>query len=113
MRICSLFCFIFFAAVTSFALQSPPPLNVIIRNATLYDGSGSPPLHVDIGLRGDTIAAVGKLPPGAGRTEIDARGLSVAPGFINMLSHSEESLIADGRSQGEIREGVTLEVLGE
>src|SRR6185436_17959829 len=62
---------------------------------------------------GDTIAAVGELKEAHGRKEIDARGLAVSPGFINMLSWANESLIEDGRSQGEIRQGVTLEVMGE
>jgi len=88
--------------------------DLIIRNGTLYDGSGKPPVRGDVAIRGDGIVAVGKLPVGAkAKTEIDADGLAVAPGFINMLSWATESLIYDGRSQSDIRQGVTLEVMGE
>ena len=87
--------------------------DVIIRQGTVYDGSGSKPFLADIGLNGDTITAIGALRAGAARSEIDARGLAVAPGFINMLSWATESLIVDGRSQSDIRQGVTLEVMGE
>jgi N-acyl-D-amino-acid deacylase len=89
------------------------PFDVLIRNGTMYDGSGAPPVIADVGMRGDRIVAVGKLHAGNARTVVDAKGLAVAPGFINMLSWSNESLIVDGRSQGEIRQGVTLEILGE
>ena len=87
--------------------------DVIIRGGTLYDGSGAAPVVGDLAISGDTIAAIGSLEDAEGRTEIDARGLAVAPGFINMLSWATDSLIADGRSQGDIRQGVTLEVFGE
>jgi N-acyl-D-amino-acid deacylase len=87
--------------------------DVVIRHGLLVDGTGGAPRAGDLALDGDKITAVGDLGDAHGRREIDAAGLAVAPGFINMLSHSEESLIEDGRSQGEIREGVTLEVLGE
>jgi N-acyl-D-amino-acid deacylase len=87
--------------------------DIIIRNGTLYDGFGGPPFVGDLAIDGDTIAAVGSSLGAGGRTEVDAGGLAVAPGFINMLSWAGESLIEDGRSQGDIRQGVTLEVLGE
>lgn len=88
--------------------------DLILRNGTLYDGSGSPPYQGDIAIRGDAIIALGQLSPDASAiTEIDVSGLAVAPGFINMLSWATESLIEDGRSQSEIRQGVTLEVMGE
>ena len=90
-----------------------PDYDVLIRNGTLYDGSGGPPVRADVAIRGDAIAAIGSLADAHAATEIDAEGLCVAPGFINMLSWSVESLIADGRSQSEIRQGVTLEVMGE
>jgi len=89
-----------------------PRYDVVIRHGTIYDGSGNDPLVGDLAIEGDTIAAVGAV-TGRGRVEIDASGLAVSPGFINMLSHSEETLIQDPRSQGEIRQGVTLEVFGE
>jgi N-acyl-D-amino-acid deacylase len=87
--------------------------DIVIRNGTLYDGSGAPPVQGDLAIQGDTIAAVGSLSEARGRTEIEAEGLVVAPGFINMLSWATESLIEDGRSQSGIRQGVTLEVFGE
>ena len=87
--------------------------DVILRGGTVYDGTGSPGRLADVGIRGDRIAAIGDLGKATGKTVLDAKGLAVAPGFINMLSWSTDSLIADGRSQGEIRQGVTLEVMGE
>ena len=90
-----------------------PPFDVVIRGGTVYDGDGGPGRRADVGIVGDTITAVGALGKAKARTVVDARGLAVAPGFINMLSWSTESLIADGRSQGEIRQGVTTEIFGE
>lgn len=87
--------------------------DLIIRNGQIIDGSGSPSFTADLAVNDDTIAAIGDLKSARGETEIDAGGLAVTPGFINMLSWANESLIADGRSQGDIRQGVTLEVLGE
>ena len=87
--------------------------DVLIKGGTVYDGTGAAPIKADIGIRGDRIVAIGDLKNARAGTVIDARGLTVAPGFINMLSHSETSLIADGRSQSEIRQGVTTEILGE
>jgi len=95
------------------ACPSEVTYDLIIRNGTIYDGSGGAPFSGDIAVNGDTIAAIGDLGPSRGKVEIDAEGLAVAPGFINMLSWSNESLIADGLSQSEIRQGVTLEVMGE
>jgi len=94
------------------AKPAEPGYDVVIRGGTLYDGSGKPPVTGDIAIRGDRIVAVGKV-EGKGRTEVSARGMAVAPGFINMLSWATESLIADPRSQSDIRQGVTLEVMGE
>ena len=97
-------------------LATPAPdggYDVLVRGGTVYDGAGSPGRRADVGIRGDTIAAVGDLSAASARTVVDARGLAVAPGFINMLSWSTESLIVDGRSQGEIRQGVTTEIFGE
>lgn len=87
--------------------------DLLIRNGEIYDGSGGAPFRGDIAINGDTIAEIGHLSTARGRMEIDAQGLVVAPGFINMMCWANESLIADGRSQSEIRQGVTLEVLGE
>ncbi|MGH9945511.1 MAG: N-acyl-D-amino-acid deacylase family protein, partial [Pyrinomonadaceae bacterium] len=79
----------------------------------VYDGTGRAPLRADVGIKGDRIAAVGNLKGATAPTVIDAKGLAVAPGFINMLSWSTESLIIDGRSQGEIRQGITTQIFGE
>ena len=87
--------------------------DLVIRNAVIYDGTGASPQRGDIALNADTIAYVGPAAPVRGRRELDVHGLAVSPGFVNMLSHSEESLIADGRSESDIRQGVTLEVFGE
>ena len=95
------------------ACSTPVEYNVVIRNGTIYDGSGAPPVRGDVAIRDDEIAAIGSLPEAAGEVEIDAQGLAVTPGFINMMSHSQESLIADGLSQSDIRQGITLEVMGE
>ena len=87
--------------------------DVLIRGGTIYDGSGSPPITGDVAIKGDSIVAVGTVAPGTATTTIDATGLAVAPGFINMLSWANESLLQDGNSQSDIRQGVTLEVMGE
>jgi len=98
------------------AAARPQPgerFDVVLRNGTVYDGSGGPPRVADLGIRDDRIAAVGPIASGAGAAEVDVAGLAVAPGFVNMLSWATESLIVDGRSQSDIRQGVTLEVFGE
>ena len=87
--------------------------DVIIRNGTLYDGSGNAPVQGDLAIVGDSIVAVGALGGASAPLTLDATGLAVAPGFINMLSQASNSLIHDGRGQSDIRQGVTLEVLGE
>ena len=87
--------------------------DVVIRNGTIYDGSGAPGVRGDLAIRGDSIVAVGNIGAARGRSEIDATGLAVSPGFVNMLSWANETLIADGRGQSDIRQGVTLEVMGE
>jgi N-acyl-D-amino-acid deacylase len=91
----------------------PVRYDAVIRNGLIYDGSGSAPRKGDVAIAGDRIAAVGDIGNGRGSIEIDAHGRAVAPGFINMLSWANESLIIDGRSQADIRQGVTLEVFGE
>jgi N-acyl-D-amino-acid deacylase len=87
--------------------------DVLIKNGQIMDGTGSPSYIGDVGINADTIAAIGTLKNATGKLEIDASGLVVAPGFINMLSWATESLIEDGKSQSDIRQGVTLEVFGE
>ena len=104
-----------FALIAASLLASaapPPAYDVVIRGGTIYDGSGGAAFVGDVAIKEDRVAAVGKV-DGRGIREVDASGLAVAPGFINMLSWATESLIADGRSQGDIRQGVTLEVMGE
>src|SRR5437660_5379138 len=90
-----------------------PIYDVIIRGGTIYDGSGGEPFVGDVATVGDSIAAIAPKLSASARSEIEAAGQAVAPGFINMLSWATESLIADGRSQSDIRQGVTLEVFGE
>ena len=93
--------------------QAPPTMDIIIRGGTVYDGTGAPGRLADVGIKGDRIERVGDLSADTAPTTIDAAGRAVAPGFINMLSWATESLLADGRSQGDIRQGVTLEIFGE
>jgi len=95
------------------ACTSAPDYDLIISNGKIYDGSGNPPIDADVAVSADTIAAIGDLADATAKQRIDVNGLAVAPGFINMLSWANVSLIEDGRSQGDIRQGVTLEVLGE
>jgi N-acyl-D-amino-acid deacylase len=95
------------------ACAKPPKYDVVIQHGTIYDGTGAAGKAGDVAILDDRVAAVGDLGGERGREEVDATGLAVAPGFINMLSHSETSLIADGRAQGTLRQGVTLEVFGE
>lgn len=101
-----------FLFLSCFSFAEERQYDIVIRNGMIYDGSGSPPVKGDVAMQGDQIVAVGKV-SGKGRTEIDAKGLAVAPGFINMLSWATDSLIEDGHSQSDIRQGVTLEVMGE
>jgi len=95
------------------ACSAPQTFDVLIKNGRIVDGSGAPGYIGAIGINADTIAAIGELPNARGTAEIDATGLVVAPGFINMLSWAPVSLIEDGKSQSDIRQGVTLEVFGE
>jgi N-acyl-D-amino-acid deacylase len=104
-------CTILLAAAA--ACSGSPDYDVVIRNGMLYDGTGAPPVTGGIAIRGDSIGLVGNVDGVRGTTEIDAGGLAVAPGFINMLSWATESLLHDGRAQSDVRQGVTLEVFGE
>jgi N-acyl-D-amino-acid deacylase len=98
-----------FCALPAFAQT----YDTIIRGGLVYDGTGGKPVRADVGIRGDRVAAIGDLSGAKGSREIDARGMAVAPGFINMLSWATESLLVDGRAQSDIRQGVTLEIFGE
>ena len=95
------------------ACTSPPEYELILRNGTIVDGIGAPSYVGDLAINDDRITAVGDLSDSRGVIEVDVSGLVVAPGFINMLSWAGEALLEDGRSQGDIRQGVTLEVFGE
>ena len=100
------------ALLATLACSGESAYDVVIRGGTVYDGSGGAPVVADVAVLGDSIVLVGDVPE-KGRTEVDATGMAVSPGFINMLSWATESLIEDGRSQSDIRQGVTLEVMGE
>ncbi|MEP6785027.1 MAG: D-aminoacylase [Sphingomonadales bacterium] len=101
-----------FAAFLLTSAARPPAYDVIIRGGTIYDGTGGMPYRGDVAVKGDRIVAVGKV-TGTAKRIVDARGLAVAPGFINMLSWANESLIADPRGMSDTKQGVTLEVMGE
>src|SRR6266699_3260514 len=101
------------AAEASGSPRNPTDFDVVIRGGTVYDGTGAEPKHADVAIRKDRIAGIGDFKTAKAKTVVDANGLAVAPGFINMLSWSNESLIQDGRSQSEIRQGVTTEIMGE
>lgn len=94
-------------------LPGASAFDVIIRGGTVYDGTGSPGRPADVAIRGDRIAGIGDYASASAKSTIDAHGLAVAPGFINMLSWSTVSLLQDGKSQSEIRQGVTTEIMGE
>ncbi|MBX2941572.1 MAG: D-aminoacylase [Cyclobacteriaceae bacterium] len=104
---------VFLILVISILSCKKEEYDVIIRQGTVYDGTGVAGRIADVGINADTIAVIGDLSKAVGKKEIDAKGLVVAPGFINMLSWAVESLIIDGNSQSDIRQGVTLEVFGE
>jgi len=93
--------------------QNNAPFDLIVAGGAVYDGTGATPISADVGVRGDRIVAIGDLRGAAAKQTIDAAGLAVAPGFINMLSHAEVTLLVDPRSMSDILQGVTLEVLGE
>ena len=90
-----------------------PALDLIIRGGHIVDGTGNPWFAGDVGIRSDRIIAVGRLEGAKAGREIDARGLVVAPGFIDMHTHSDQSLLDDGNAESKVREGVTLDVIGE
>ena len=106
-------CILIVIIVILFSSCKKQTFDVVIRGGTVYNGAGKPGILEDLGINADTIAFMGDLSKAVGKKEIDAKGLAVAPGFINMLSHAEGSLLFDGNSQSDIRQGVTLEVFGE
>ena len=106
------------ALVTLLAASFParaaePEYDLLIRNGRIVDGTGNPWFLGDVAITGDQIVAVGRVPQGKAKRTIDAKGLVVAPGFIDMHSHSDDLLLEDGHAQSKIRQGVTTEVLGE
>lgn len=104
---------VFLISCTLFSCHQQPSYDTIIRNGYIIDGTGQPAKKGDIGIRGDSIAFIGELTDAKGVKEIDAKGMAVSPGFIDMQSWSVNTLIQDGRSLGAIKQGVTLEVFGE
>lgn len=105
--------FIAVAVDIAAAEEKNAPYDLILRNGRIVDGTGNPWYYGDVAIRGDRIVAIGKVAAGAGGREIDARGLVVAPGFIDMHSHSDYVLFEDGGAPSKVRQGVTTEVLGE
>jgi N-acyl-D-amino-acid deacylase len=112
-KLTALFLVVLLSPISLPGRPTPQTFDVLIKDGTVYDGTGAAPIKADVAIKGDRIVAIGNLKNATADTVIDARGLAVAPGFINMLSWSITSLIADGRSQSEIRQGVTLEIFGE
>ncbi len=106
-----LFFLFVFCALAS--LRAQEKFDLLIKGGTVYDGSGAEGKRADVAMRGDRIAGVGDFSKASAKQTIDASGLAVAPGFINMLSWATESLIQDGRSQSDLRQGVTTEIMGE
>jgi len=102
----------FFIALALLLTTACAHYDTVLRNGTIYDGTGSAPRIGDVAMRGDRIVAVGEV-RGRGRNEIDASGMAIAPGFINMLSWATSSLIIDGRAMADVRQGVTTEIFGE
>jgi len=98
---------------TGASATPPPPYDILIRDAQIYDGSGGAPFRGEVAISGERIAYVGERAPQPAKTVIDAGGKAVSPGFINMLSWATDSLIADPRGLSDLKQGVTLEVMGE
>src|SRR5215475_14154580 len=113
MRLSTLFALALTLAFIASAQTRENAYDIIIKNGVVYDGTGAAPRRADVGIKGDKIAAVGDLKSAHATTVIDANGLAVAPGFINMLSWAVDDLVVDGRSLGDIKQGVTTEIFGE
>lgn len=113
LRISGRLAFVVVICASLYACVKPDSYDLILRGGTIYDGSGGQPFTGDVAFNGDSIAALGDIGNATAATEIDVTGLAVAPGFVNMMSWANESLIEDGLSQSDIRQGVTLEIMGE
>jgi N-acyl-D-amino-acid deacylase len=109
----ALTCFVLTLASGMAAAEDAASNDLVLRNGTIYDGSGKAPYRGDVAIKADRITYVGPHRALAARTEVDVKGQAIAPGFINMLAHPEESLFADGRALSDLQQGVTLEVMGE
>jgi N-acyl-D-amino-acid deacylase len=109
----ALTCFVLTLASGMAGAEDTVTNDLVLRNGTIYDGSGKAPYQGDVAIKADRITYVGPHRALTGRTEIDVKGQAIAPGFINMLAHPEESLFADGRALSDLQQGVTLEVMGE
>ncbi len=112
-RLCFIAIFCFQIVFTATGFSQAPKVDLVLRGGKLVDGSGAPWRMADVAIRGDTIVAVGQVPKGLGQREIDVTGLVVAPGFIDIHSHSDALLLEDGAALSKITQGVTTEVLGE
>src|SRR5215472_3024988 len=108
-----LIAWIFAAFLPAQERQAEPPYDLVIQGGTLADGSGNRPWQADVALRGDRIAAIGALSGASRKRTIDAKGLVVAPGFIDMHNHSDDTLLDEPKCESMIRQGVTTMVLGE
>jgi N-acyl-D-amino-acid deacylase len=95
------------------AIAAAADYDILIRNGTIYDGTGAPPYSADIAISGDRLSAIGQLDDYTAKLVIDASGLAVSPGFFNLLSHAHVSLLTDGRAMSDVLQGVTFEVLSE
>lgn len=100
-------------AIPARAAEPVPEYDLLIQNGRVVDGTGNPWFHGDVAITKDRIVAVGRVPEGKAKRTIDAKGLVVSPGFIDMHSHSDDLLLEDGHAQSKIRQGVTTEILGE
>lgn len=112
-RACVLFCALILLPSASFADEPAVRYDLVLRNGRVVDGTGNPWIAADVGILGDRIHRIGRIPAGIAKREIDVKGLVVAPGFIDMHSHSDYVLLQDGRAESKIRQGVTTEVFGE
>src|SRR6266511_1187288 len=113
MRRASLLVLVVAVALGTPAATQQPDFDILIRDGQVLDGTGAAAIRADVGIRGDRIAAVGQLANRSARRTIDARGLTIAPGFIDLHTHSDLPLVADGAAQSKVRQGVTLDVIGE